>query len=317
MYLRIALVLFFSAAATFVCAADNSARASTTDKIECEQSEPFSELSGPYIVSANLDLTKGDLRDIAPVDKSSSVLALPGGLDAVEMFNSNSPEIVRSDGILLSTFPGSGKSHPAAHLNHLLAGRVDFFVHHINNQIASSEPRTLHLALLLQNAGDSKARVKILAGASYLSQPDAPFVSLPALVSNDNGSVFAGPGDRVMDDILRGRRDEQLFDSTVELEPHSYALLLDAAVPVSALNPSLNGRSTLIQVETNQPLYAAALAKLLPPQASPPPLSQWIELLQAGNWPVLVKKRRPFPVLAKRLLMAGWQESRTVRPGQQ
>ena len=75
----------------------------------------------------------------------------------------------------------------------------------------------------------------------------------------------------------------QLFDSTVELEPHSYALRLDAAVPVSALNPSLNGRSTLIQVETNQPLYAAALAKSLPPQASPPPLSQWIELLQAGK----------------------------------
>ena len=42
---------------------------------------------------------------------------LMGKLDDVPMFNSNSPEIVQTEGILLSAFPPEGMAHPKAHLN--------------------------------------------------------------------------------------------------------------------------------------------------------------------------------------------------------
>ncbi|MFM8007967.1 MAG: DUF3370 family protein, partial [Dolichospermum sp.] len=46
-----------------------------------------------------------------------SVRPLPGQLDSVPVFNSNSPELVLKEGILLSTFPAAGKKVTSAHLN--------------------------------------------------------------------------------------------------------------------------------------------------------------------------------------------------------
>jgi hypothetical protein len=43
------------------------------------------------------------------------VRPLPGKLDDVPVFNSNSPELVQTEGILLSTFPPRQKSTSAAH----------------------------------------------------------------------------------------------------------------------------------------------------------------------------------------------------------
>ena len=42
---------------------------------------------------------------------------LPGGLDQTLVFNSNSPEVVQTEGILLSTFPKTDKAFPDAHLD--------------------------------------------------------------------------------------------------------------------------------------------------------------------------------------------------------
>lgn len=41
-----------------------------------------------------------------------TVRPLPGSLDNVPVFNSNSPELIQTDGILLSTFPPGGKASP-------------------------------------------------------------------------------------------------------------------------------------------------------------------------------------------------------------
>ncbi len=57
---------------------------------------------------------------------------LMGSLDDVPMFNSNSPEIVQTEGILLSSFPSEGMAHPKAHLNFPFQGRFDLFTHHIS-----------------------------------------------------------------------------------------------------------------------------------------------------------------------------------------
>ncbi|MHC5825713.1 MAG: DUF3370 family protein, partial [Nostoc sp.] len=46
------------------------------------------------------------------VFQPQEVRALPGQLDTVPTFNSNSPELVLKEGILLSTFPPDGKKVP-------------------------------------------------------------------------------------------------------------------------------------------------------------------------------------------------------------
>jgi hypothetical protein len=68
------------------------------------------------------------------ITQYQEVRQLPGQLNDVLVFNSNSPEVVEKEGILLSTFPGKGKRYPIAHLNHPLQGRFDVFTHHIARQ---------------------------------------------------------------------------------------------------------------------------------------------------------------------------------------
>lgn len=45
------------------------------------------------------------------VVQPQEVRALPGRLDAIPTFNSNSPELVLREGILLSTFPRQAKKY--------------------------------------------------------------------------------------------------------------------------------------------------------------------------------------------------------------
>ncbi|MEG4440612.1 DUF3370 family protein [Microcoleus sp. AT9_B5] len=47
---------------------------------------------------------------------------LPGKLDSIPLFHSNSPKWVKKEGILLSTFPPDGKKVPAANLNFAFQG---------------------------------------------------------------------------------------------------------------------------------------------------------------------------------------------------
>lgn len=212
-----------------------------------------------------------------------AVRPLPGNLDTVEMFNSNSPEVVKSSGILVSTFPSLNMAHPAAHLNLPLNGQVNFFLHHINNRVNEKDLQTVFIALLVYNSSDKKATVKVLSATSHLSQPDAPFISLPALENNDRGQIYAGPGDRAMAEILRGERDEKLLKAKLEIAPHQYALLLNQAIPVEKLIPPINGRSALIKIETNQPLFAATLSSLQNNGDEAPSLQRWQEILQQSD----------------------------------
>ena len=107
------------------------------------------------------------------------VRPLPNQLDQVPVFNSNSPELLLGEGILLSTFPPQEKSFPSAHLNYAFQGRFDIFAHHIARGNFPDNLRTLYLGILLHNPSPNPVTVKILQGASYLSQPDAAFIDLP------------------------------------------------------------------------------------------------------------------------------------------
>jgi hypothetical protein len=210
---------------------------------------------------------------------------LPGQLDDVPVFNSNSPELVGGEGILLSTFPPDGMTHPEAHLNFSFTGRFDVFAHHVFRALAADDLRSLYLGIVLYNPGDRPVTVDILQAASYLSQPDAPFIALPDWVENADGSVYAGPGSRVMSDILRGQRQAQ-FPPQIVVPPGEYELLLNLPIPVADLEPPLNGRSTYMRLRSNGTVYVASLALQAPVDGvgreRAPTLAEWQTVLETG-----------------------------------
>ncbi|MBD2505438.1 DUF3370 domain-containing protein [Anabaena azotica] len=220
------------------------------------------------------------------VVQPQQVRALPGQLDSIPTFNSNSPELVLKEGILLSTFPSTGKKFPSAHLNYPFRGRFDVFAHHIARAEPADNLRSLYLGILLHNPTSQPVRVDVLQGASYLSQPDAPFIELPSFVENNLGNVFAGPGDRVMNDILRGQRQD-IFPAQIVIPPGESRMLLNQPIPVRGLTPPLNGRSTLVRLRSDGTVYAASLAMFARTNADgserSPTLEEWQNLLDNSD----------------------------------
>ncbi|MEA5578780.1 DUF3370 domain-containing protein [Anabaena sp. UHCC 0451] len=214
------------------------------------------------------------------------VRALPGRLDSVPVFNSNSPELVLKEGILLSTFPENGKKVPTAHLNFPFRGRFDIFSHHVAKAEPPENLRSLYHGIILHNPGNKPVTVNILQGASYLSQPDAPFIQLDAFIPNDSGTVFAGPGSRVMSDVLRGRR-QNIFPAQIVIPPGKSQMLLNLPIPVQGLTPPLNGRSTYMRLFSNGTVYAASLAMFAQTNTDgserAPNLTEWQNLLKNGE----------------------------------
>jgi Protein of unknown function (DUF3370) len=220
------------------------------------------------------------------VVQPQEVRPLPGKLDTVPTFNSNSPELVLKEGILLSTFPPDGKKVPTAHLNFPFRGRFDIFAHHVAKAEPPENLRSLYLGIILHNPGSQPVKVNIWQAASYLSQPDAPFIQLPSFSQNLLGTIFAGPGDRVMSDVLRGKRQE-IFPAQIEIPPGQSQMLLNLPIPVQGLTPPLNGRSTLMRLWSSSTVYAASLAMFARtnPDGSErsPTLAEWQNLLDNGD----------------------------------
>jgi len=220
------------------------------------------------------------------VVQPQEVRPLPGSLDTIPVFNSNSPELVQTEGILLSTFPPTGKRVSTAHLNFPLQGRFDIFAHHVAKATSPEDLRTLYLGVILHNPSNQPVKVDVLQAASYLSQPDAPFIELPPLVENLLGTVFAGPGDRVMNDLLRGQRQAGL-PAFLVIPPKQSQVLLNLPIPVQGLEPPINGRSTLMQLRSSGVVYAASLAMYAPLNSDgterSPTLAEWQQLLNSGD----------------------------------
>ncbi|MBD2131225.1 MULTISPECIES: DUF3370 domain-containing protein [unclassified Sphaerospermopsis] len=242
------------------------------------------------MLSALLGLTLAQATPTAPPPEEvvipQEVRALPGRLDTVPVFNSNSPELVLKEGILLSTFPSEDKKVPTAHLNFPFQGRFDVFSHHIARAEPPEDLRSLYHGIILHNPGTTPVTVNILQGASYLSQPDAPFLPLDSFIPNDAGNVFAGPGSRVMSDILRGRR-QNIFPAQIVIPPGESQMLLNLPIPVRELTPPLNGRSTYMRLRSNGTVYAASLAMFAKTNADGservPTLAEWEDLLKNGD----------------------------------
>jgi hypothetical protein len=219
------------------------------------------------------------------ISVTQEVRPLPGQLDRIPVFNSNSPEKVLKEGILLSTFPGSNKAHPEAHLNHAFSGKFDVFAHHVAQAKPDTDLRSLYIGIILNNPTNKPVIVKVLQGASYLSQPDAPFGNLAAQIEDPNGSVFAGPGSRATSDVLRDRR-QNIFPEQIVIPPGGSQMLMNLPVPVKGLTPPLNGRSSYIRLQSNGKVYAASMALFAPSSNGverSPTMAEWQNLLNKSE----------------------------------
>ncbi|HEY9611146.1 MAG TPA: DUF3370 domain-containing protein [Allocoleopsis sp.] len=211
------------------------------------------------------------------------VKALPGQLDTVPMFNSNSPEWVKTEGILLSTFPSTGKAVPTAHLNFPFQGRFDVFIHHQTH--TPKDLQTFYLGVMLHNPGKQPVAVDVLQAATYLTQ-DAPYITLPTYQENPENTAYAGPGDRAVHDVLQGKRQA---DSPAKLviPPGQSRMLLNHPTPVRNLEKPINGRSALMRLNSSGRVYAASLtmfAKKNPDGSDKAPtLEEWQTLLNTGS----------------------------------
>ncbi|HEY9809371.1 MAG TPA: DUF3370 domain-containing protein [Halomicronema sp.] len=232
------------------------------------------------------------------VVEPTQIRALPGQLDSVPVFNSNSPELVLNEGILLSTFPPNGMRVPEAHLNYPFEGRFDLFSHHIARARTSVELRTLYQGIILYNPNREAITFQVLQGSSYLTSPDALFVELADAIDNPNGTVFSGPGSRVMNDVLRGLRQTN-WPATIRIAPGQSVMLMNLPLPLGKIAPVSNGRSTLMRLNSSGPVYVANLAMFAPLNADgserAPTLDEWQRLLTNGGL-AGPRDKRPTPL---------------------
>jgi hypothetical protein len=216
--------------------------------------------------------------------QAGEVRPLPGKLDNIPVFNSNSPEWIKTEGILLSTFPSTGKKVPAAHLNFPFQGRFDLFAHHYTH--TPKDLQTLYLGVILRNPGKKSVTVDVLQAASYLLQ-DAPFVTLAPYIENNNGKAFSGPGNRAVSDVLRGIRQAD-FPAKLVIPPGQSRMLLNHPIPVRNLEKPINGRSSLMRLRSSDKVYTASLAMFAKKNADgtdrAPTLAEWQALLDTGNF---------------------------------
>jgi hypothetical protein len=204
----------------------------------------------------------------------------------VPVFNSNSPEVVDTEGILLSTFPPTEKKHPEAHLDFAFQGRFDIFSHHLAKARTPEETHTLFQGILLHNPNTQPATVEILQGLSYLTKPDAPFVDLPDYLPDPRGNVYSGPGSRLVNEFLRGNSQGNWHPEMV-IPPQESKMLLNMPIPVGRRTPSSNARSTLMRLQSDRSVYVANLAMYAPlneqGRETIPQLDDWQKLLKTGD----------------------------------
>jgi Protein of unknown function (DUF3370) len=216
--------------------------------------------------------------------ETTEVRSLPGQLDNIPLFNSNSPEWVKKEGILLSTFPPEGKKVPGAHLNFPFLGQFNLFAHHFSHTPPNLQ--TLYIGAILYNPGTEPITVEVLQAASYLMEPDAPFKQKPEQSESPNGEVYSGPGIRAVDSVLRGMRQPD-FPEKLVIAPGDRAMLMNRPIPVRNLPKPINGRSTFVRLKSSSRVYAATLAMYAKQNADgsdrAPTLQEWQELLDNGG----------------------------------
>ncbi|MFM7286315.1 MAG: DUF3370 domain-containing protein [Cyanobium sp.] len=231
-----------------------------------------------------------------PVLRRQTVAPLPGSLDRVLLVNDNNPELISGPGILLSTFPATGRGVPEAHLDVVLNGRFDLFSHHVFAGKPETLDSTLWLAVVAQPRGDRPVTLRLLGGSTALSQSldpamaGAPFLPLPPLLAESTTPAWAGPGSRVATELLM-RSTSSEIPSSWTLPAGTPSTLLVLPLPVRGLDPLLNGRNLQLRLESDGPVSLATLAAF-GGNTTPPAPESWARLLDG---PLSPKEHQPTP----------------------
>lgn len=200
------------------------------------------------------------------VEVPARIQPLPGGLDSTLVFNSNNPEIVQEPGILLSTLTPTATDDAPVFLDQAFEGSFSVFSHHIAKDTAPGE-KLLYLGFLATNRTDRPVAVDMVAGGSFLSQPDAPFKTLDPLLLDPEGTLYAGPGDRIATELLHGR--SPLEPARFTLAPRQTMLLYHWSIPTTVqIGPPINGRTTLLRMKSDGPVSLSEVAYFAPKSPS-------------------------------------------------
>lgn len=214
------------------------------------------------------------------INRVTDIRALPGKLDNIPIINSNSPEWLKKEGILLSTFPSSGKAFPNAHLGYPLTGKFELFDHHYI--VNPPESQTIYIGFLVQNPNEKPISLNISEAASNL------------IVATPN-SKKQNPlhGSRASDAILRGVRQAN-FPAQLIIPPNEYRLIINQPIETKGLARALNGLSSHIRFnslekDTKNPalIHFASLAMYGKKDANgkerEPNIDEWRQLLEKGD----------------------------------
>ena len=228
---------------------------------------------------------------------------LPGGLDGMLLLNDNNPELIRSEGILLSSFdPGRGwDGRPlgvsAAHLNVPLSGGFELFSHHVFAGKPERLDSTLWLAVVGAPRGTAAVKLRLRGGSTALSQATAagqsaaPFLPLPPLMLQESTQpVWSGPGSRVATELLQRSRSPEL-PGEWSLPAGMLTPLVVLPLPVRGLDPLLNGRNLQLRLASEAPVDLAVLAAF-GPNDQPPEAAVWSRILDG---PLSPKEHQPTP----------------------
>jgi len=228
---------------------------------------------------------------------------LPGSLDALLLVNDNNPELIRSEGILLSSFDGrrgwDGRplGVPSAHLDVPLNGAFELFSHHVFAGKPESLDSTLWLAVVGAPRGASPVKLRLRGGSTALSQATAPgqsaapFLPLPPLMLQESTQpVWSGPGSRVATELLQRSRSPEL-PAEWSLPAGVLTPLVVLPLPVRGLDPLLNGRNLQLRLASEAPVDLAVLAAF-GPNDTPPDPSVWSRILEG---PLSPKEHEPTP----------------------
>lgn len=195
------------------------------------------------------------------------VRKLPGGLNKVPVFNSNSPEVVQNEGILLSTLSPQGRINGSVHLDYSFSDRFDIFTHHIArpNLTDPQDQRRLYLGVVIHNSGSTAVQLDILQSLSYTTAEDAPFQFLPPYLNNPEGRFYAGPGSRLATDLLRGVSEPP---SQITIPPSQSRVIFHRPIP------NRSARSSLMRLRSSGKVQVASMTlfdRVFQPPAPPLP----------------------------------------------
>jgi hypothetical protein len=193
------------------------------------------------------------------------VQPLRGQFNATPVLHSNQPEVVRSEGILISTAFGTS-TYRRGQSQQLIAnplftfnGPFGIHVHHIYRPKDPTRMGDrwrrglLHIGVIGINPSYLPVTVQFPAGMIHSSFDQAYLPTLMGVADNSDRRLASGPGDATALALLSGQRDQRI-PQQVQIPPYSRQLLVE--LPLAARGTA----NFLLEGKSSGPLQLAVVA---------------------------------------------------------